>query len=294
MIQDEAGRQLQYNAWNRLVRVSLSGDQVAAYQYNGFQQRIVTIVGDGPSAIARDLFYSAGWQVLEQRIRTGSSLGSVAEEQFVWSMTYLDGLILRDQNADLNAATGAGGLEERVYALQDALWNTTALVDVNGNVLNRFAYTPYGVVETLNANWTSTASPSIPWAVLFRGYFADEGTGLLHARARQYSPTLGRFVSRDPLEYVDGMSMYSAYFVPNGLDPSGKCTCTKEEHAQKIKDCKAAMKLAAVAALATVAACASAPSIIGVAGCVAAAIALDLAMEDVADKCSKLKGCTKK
>jgi RHS repeat-associated protein len=146
----------------------------------------------------------------------------VAEEQFVWSVAYIDGLILRDRNGDLNNATGVNGLEERVYALQDALWNTTALVDVNGNVLNRFAYTPYGVVETLNPNWTHAASPSIPWAVLFRGYFADEGTGLLHARARQYSPTLGRFVSRDPIGYVDGSSLYAAYFVPNYTDPSGE------------------------------------------------------------------------
>jgi RHS repeat-associated protein len=235
MIQDEAGRQLQYNAWNRLVRVSLSGDQVAAYQYNGFQHRIVTIVGNGPSAIARDLFYSAGWQVLEQRIRAGGSLGNVAEEQFVWSVAYIDGLILRDRNADLTNATGVNGLEERVYALQDALWNTTALVDVNGNVLDRFAYSPYGVVETLNSNWAPTGSPSIPWAVLFRGYFADEGTGLLHARARQYSPTLGRFVSRDPWKleadkqtagdgYHDGHSLYQGYFVPNHNDPSGMDT----------------------------------------------------------------------
>jgi RHS repeat-associated protein len=116
------------------------------------------------------------------------------------------------------------------------LWNTTALVDVNGNVLDRFAYTPYGVVETLNANWTPTASPSIPWAVLFRGYFADEGTGLLHARARQYSPTLGRFVGRDPIGYVDGLSLYSGHFVPNGLDPSGMCdegTCDKCKEKKK-------------------------------------------------------------
>ncbi len=35
------------------------------------------------------------------------------------------------------------------------------------------------------------------------------------------SPTLGRFVGRDPLDYVDGSSMYSGYFIPNALDPSG-------------------------------------------------------------------------
>jgi RHS repeat-associated protein len=139
-------------------------------------------------------------------------------------VAYIDGLILRDRNADLNNATGNGGLEQRVYALHDALWNTTAIVDVNGNVLNRFAYTPYGVVETLNANWTPTASPSIPWAVLFRGYFADEGTGLLHARNRQYSPTLGRFVGRDPLGYLNGFSVYHAYFVPDSSDPLGLAT----------------------------------------------------------------------
>jgi len=207
----------------------LSGDQVAAYQYDGFQHRIVTTVGNGPAAIARDLFYSAGWQVLEQRIRAGGSLGSEAEEQYVWSVAYIDGLILRDRNADLNAATGAGGLEQRVYALQDALWNTTGLVDVNGNVLNRFAYTPYGVVETLNANWTPTGSPSIPWAVLFRGYFADEGTGLLYARARMYSPGPGRFIGRDPAGYVDGLGLYMAYFVPNGADPYGLITIKEVE-----------------------------------------------------------------
>jgi hypothetical protein len=84
----------------------------------------------------------------------------VAEEQFVWSVAYIDGLILRDRNADLNNATGAGGLKERVYALQDALWNTTALVDVNGNVLNRFACTPHGVVERSSASTSVSSEPS--------------------------------------------------------------------------------------------------------------------------------------
>jgi len=62
----------------------------------------------------------------------------------------------------------------------------------------------------------------------FTGYVADGETGLLHARTRPYSPTLGRFVGRDVYRYIDGYSMYQAYFLPNGVDPTGMCTdeCT--------------------------------------------------------------------
>ena len=45
---------------------------------------------------------------------------------------------------------------------------------------------------------------------------------LLLIRARYYDPTTGEFTSRDPLEYVDGMSLYRAYFVPGGMDPFGE------------------------------------------------------------------------
>jgi hypothetical protein len=40
-------------------------------------------------------------------------------------------------------------------------------------------------------------------------------------RARYYDPSTGEFTSPDPLEYVDGMSLYTAYMIPDGLDPLG-------------------------------------------------------------------------
>ena len=43
----------------------------------------------------------------------------------------------------------------------------------------------------------------------------------MYKRQRYYSPQLGQFISRDPLGHVDGMSQYRAYFVPDGMDPSG-------------------------------------------------------------------------
>jgi RHS repeat-associated protein len=55
----------------------------------------------------------------------------------------------------------------------------------------------------------------------FTGRYLDKETGLWYFRARYYSGSLGRFVGRDPLGYVDGYSYYSAYFIPNFLDPRG-------------------------------------------------------------------------
>jgi len=43
----------------------------------------------------------------------------------------------------------------------------------------------------------------------------------MYFRARYYDPQTGEFISRDPLEYVDGMSLYRGYFAPGNVDPWG-------------------------------------------------------------------------
>jgi RHS repeat-associated protein len=143
-------------------------------------------------------------------------------------------LIARDRNADGSAATGAGGLEQRVYALQDANWNTTAIVAATGvpgvtgrTVINRFAYTPYGESQTLTASWATPAAgttPATPWAHLFQGLEFTAMTGLAYVRHRDYSASLGRFIELDPIGFNAGDNNWYR-FVGNGptgkVDPSG-------------------------------------------------------------------------
>ena len=43
----------------------------------------------------------------------------------------------------------------------------------------------------------------------------------MYFRARFYDPATGEFISQDPLEYVDGMSMYRSYLSFNRVDPKG-------------------------------------------------------------------------
>ena len=63
-------------------------------------------------------------------------------------------------------------------------------------------------------------------------------------RARYFDTNLGRFISRDPLGYVDGMGLYNGYFAQKfGMDPKGlKLLCPlKDDCESQWKDKKASI-----------------------------------------------------
>jgi RHS repeat-associated protein len=238
---DAQGRTLAYDAWNRLVSVAdTSGTEVARYGYDGLNRRIVEQVGTlaspaAATAAIRDVYYSQDWQALEERVRTlPTQVAATADTRFIWSPVYVDAMIARDRNVDNNATTGTGGLEQRVYAIQDANWNTTAIIAATGvpgvatgAVINRFAYTPYGESQSLTASWATPpagSTPAVPWAHLFQGLEFTDVTGLAYVRHRDYSATLGRFIEMDPIGFNAGDNNWYR-FVANGptgsTDPSG-------------------------------------------------------------------------
>ena len=119
------------------------------------------------------------------------------------------------------------------YHHYDYTGNTLALTDGSGATTDTYAYTPYG--ETF-------ASGSSYNAFRFNGRYGvtDDGTGLIHMRARYYAPKFGRFVSLDtknlrqfgdagsnryafatsnPISMVDpaGLSGEAAYLLANGV-----------------------------------------------------------------------------
>ena len=55
-----------------------------------------------------------------------------------------------------------------------------------------------------------------------QGLYHDGETGLVYNRLRMLSPSLGRFMQRDPIGYPDGLNAYAAYHVMWGaVDPFG-------------------------------------------------------------------------
>jgi RHS repeat-associated protein len=161
-----------------------------------------------------DRFFSSDWQLLETKV------GFNTITRNVWSPVYVDGLVLRDRDTDAN-----GTLDERLYALQDANWNTTALVNSNGTVQERYTYTPFGQVTFRDGSGSTLSSSAKDWVFLHQGG-ERIAAGDYEFRNRVYSPTLGRWLSNDPLGFEAGdQNWYRAignnplnFIDPLGLD----------------------------------------------------------------------------
>ena len=92
-------------------------------------------------------------------------------------------------------------------------------------VTQRYVYSPYGNIQILNSDWSVTPAGTQPISdYLYQGMTLDVVTGLYYARNRNYSPSLGVWISQDPLQYVNGANRYQ--FVESRpietVDPTGE------------------------------------------------------------------------
>jgi len=106
------------------------------------------------------------------------------------------------------------------YYNYDGLGNTSELTDENENVTDTYEYSAFG--EEV-AHTGTTENPFGYKGVL--GYYANPETNDIYVRARIYEPTIGRWLSRDPLgvqgEPTLNIFLYVRNQVVDFADPSG-------------------------------------------------------------------------
>lgn len=181
----------------------------------GLNRRIKKTVGE----VDYDYYYNTSWQVLEIR-KDGDA---DPWKQYVWGINYIDTPVCYFYDSD----TDGSGVAE-YYMTWDANYNVTAIVPTTVVPAERYAYDPYGSVTILDSGWADDADQisDVDNDVLFCGYRFDPETGLYQVRNRYYHPTVG-WITRDPLEYVDGMSLYE--YCMSGpvaaVDPMGLGEC---------------------------------------------------------------------
>jgi len=199
---------------DRLKSVSLTGGGplVAEYAYDALGRRVMRI--DYVTPEDRTYVYD-GTQVVREYTLA-----------FKHVATYLYGNTIDEPIAKVDKKT--------YYFHPNAHFSPALLTDQSGGVVERYEYNAYGEATTFDATWANPMATSrFGNPYLFTGRRLDPETGLMYFRARMYSPEMGRFVSRDPSGYVDGMNLYRGYFVPNGTDPTG----TRWARVQGTYDC---------------------------------------------------------
>ncbi len=116
-----------------------------------------------------------------------------------------------------------GGTVTTRYLHQDALGSIVAVTDEDGDVVERYAYDPWGKQASLLA-------PTSGRLATTRGFTDHEmlpALGLIHMNGRVYDPVLGRFLSADSVIQDPGDSQtYNRYSYcsnnpVNAIDPSG-------------------------------------------------------------------------
>lgn len=204
-----SGVVLTWNDANQLA-VTTNGTVVSTYKYDAGNKRVSKKVVDGVTTIEDTVYIYAGPNCVAEYIY-GTSAAS-PDQEYVYG-TGIDSLVLLSRNSDA----------DRSVVLRNQQWSVTALSDISsGAVQERYTYDHFGNRTILAADGVtirSSSSYNMPYGYTSRRH--DGESELMYFRARYYDPTTGEFTSRDPFEYVDGMSMMRGYMGNQLTDSTG-------------------------------------------------------------------------
>lgn len=100
----------------------------------------------------------------------------------------------------------------------NAIGSTIAVTDENQDIVNSYAYTPFGIIAS------EQETVSQPFKYVGQLGVMTEPNGLYYMRARYYDPETSRFISEDPIGF-DGGDVNLYIYVGNNpvllVDPSG-------------------------------------------------------------------------
>ncbi len=132
---------------------------------------------------------------------------------------YVDEPILRHTGTTTTLPTTG---DNALYYHRNQQYSIVGLTNAAGTLVERYSYSAYGTLGIYAANGTVRSSSTYANRYTYTGREWDGDLRLYHFRARWYDPATGGFVTRDPLGYVDGMSLYRGYFGVSESDPTGK------------------------------------------------------------------------
>jgi RHS repeat-associated protein len=191
-----------YDGANNLV--SFNGTAALSSDGAGRLLQVSDLSGGSPTTASRLFRYDGPALVAEYGVVSGQDAGKLYR-RYVPGPGVDETLVWYD-SSDTTA---------RRWLLTDELGSVTAVTDAGANALAINTYDEYGQPSSANLG-----------RIQFTGQKWIPEVGLYDYKARDYSPTLGRFLQTDPIGYKDDLDWYVyAHDDPvNGADPTGLAT----------------------------------------------------------------------
>ena len=178
---------------------NLLSDGIHAYSWDAENRLIsVTSATNGTSHTTTFLYDGRGRRVAID--------GQQADNRYIWCGDTLcaseagDGSIARYYYAEGEESPAS---HEQLYYAQDNLGSIRGAVGLQGSnpVIASYDYDPYG--NPMQADGAAATD------FRFAGMFYDQQDGLYLTKYRAYNPTLGRWLSRDPIGFGGGINNYA-------------------------------------------------------------------------------------
>jgi RHS repeat-associated protein len=205
------------NNGNMLAKSNSAGGSAYAWDFEN-RMSSATVTSTGGTASTVNFRYDP----LGRRIQKSSPLGAtvylydganmVAEVGTAGAVVvgYAQGLGVDELLAMQRGGTIA-------YYQADGLGSITSLTDGSGKALSTYVYKAFG---------STTANEGVFSPFRYTGREQDPETGLYYYRARYYDPTIGRFLSEDPIGFKGSGTNFYAYVRNSSVnvnDPFGLC-----------------------------------------------------------------------
>lgn len=168
-LQGKEVKRLEYGALDCLERVHMP-DKKVVYEYNGFGHRIKRSYVENDGTVKKESCF------FHDITKEFQNLLSIKQENSSINMLWDGGLL-----GEMQCGKGK-------YYLSDALM-TPCNVLSEGSVVASMQYDAFG--NLLNSSYASESTFG------YTGYRMDEASGFYYANAREYSPKVGRFISKD-------------------------------------------------------------------------------------------------
>ena len=174
-----------YNAENRLI-TAVNGTTTLEFKYDYMGRRVEKKVIENGTTTKDEYFVYDGYKQIENLDALNSS---AILSKNIWQGERL-----------LSVLQSVG--PSVLYALQDANKNITEYIDSTGAIQAHYEYSPFGKITQQSGSGASD------FDFRFSSEYQDTETGLTYYNYRYYSPELGRWLSRDPIEEDGGYNLY--------------------------------------------------------------------------------------